>query len=189
MPRVHSIKKARKEFTTTEDNVKIKKGDPYYYWKFRYGGYRTSSIYPKPRQLTQSAYLQSIYDIQDMISNIQADENIADEVQNIISEIENLRDEQQERLDNMPEHLQDSSSSGQMLTERIDALENALSELEGIDTDVEIDENDIDEAEDIRAEDKLTDTEKQQQIDEYIEERKQEKYQEILDEIQGISLE
>jgi hypothetical protein len=192
MPRVNSVKRARKEFTTTEDRVLIKKGDPYYYWKFRHGGYRTSSVFPKPQQLTQSGYKIAIYDLSDRISTMSADENIANDIQELIDEIQNLKDEQEESLSNMPEHLQDSSSSGQMLTERIDALDNAISELEGIDTDVEeYDENSpdiVDQVTEINKDEKLSPEEKQAAIDELIEEKKQERYEDILSEIQQISL-
>ena len=50
MPRVHYIKKALK------DNSAVKKGEPYYWWKFRYGGKRKSATRPRPSQLTQSKY-------------------------------------------------------------------------------------------------------------------------------------
>ena len=160
MPRVHEVKKARKTFKSVDD-VEIKKGDTYYWWKFRYGPIIKSFMYPDRRQLTRSSYLISMYDIEDEISSIVADESISDQIQEIISNLECLRDEQQESLDNMPEHLQDSSSSGQMLQERIDSLENTISEFENIDIEVD---------------------------DGLKEKEKQESYEEILGEIQNISL-
>ena len=190
MPKVTHVKKARKEFKTTEDGVQIKKGDSYYWWKFRMGGYRTSSISPRPQQLTQSGYKISIMDINDTINNITPDDSLQSQIEDIVSELQNIMDEQQERLDSMPEQLQESSSSGEMLRERIDNLESAISELEGIDTEVEITEEDIDENDitHIRTDKKLTDNEKQEKIDELIEDKKQERYEEILNEIQNLSL-
>lgn len=193
MARVTHVKKARKEFTTTEDKVEIKKGDSYYWWKFRFGGYRTSSIPPRPQQLTQSGYTISILDISDKIANVPIDDCMADSIQEIIDEVQSLKDEQEENLSNMPEHLQESSSSGQMLQERIEALDNAISELENIDTEVEEYDKDhsdiVDAVTEIEKDEKLSPEEKEIAIAELIEEKKQERYEEIHDELQAISLE
>lgn len=142
MPRVHTVEKARKNYP----EYGIKKGDKYYWWKFRYGGKRMSKTYPKQSELTQSAYLSAIYDLQDRINGISANtpEDLTADRDDIVSELETLRDETQDRLDSMPEHLQDTSSSGDLLRERIDALENAISELEGVDLDYDgPDENEL----------------------------------------------
>lgn len=60
-------------------------------------------------------------------------------VQAVVDEIQCLSEECQDNLDNMPEHLQDTSSSGELLQERIEALEEWVSDLEGIDLDVDED--------------------------------------------------
>ena len=124
MPRVNIIKKAKKNYPEQG----IKKGDTYYWWKFRYGGKHKSKTYPKRSQLTQSSFLATIYDIEDSLEcpeNLSDLESIRDEV---VSQYQELIDEQQSNLDNMPQQLQDSS----MLRERIDELENAISSLEGM---------------------------------------------------------
>jgi hypothetical protein len=54
MPRVHYVKKAAK------DNPAVKKGEPYYWWKFRYGGKRYSAIRPRESQLTQSKWSEAL---------------------------------------------------------------------------------------------------------------------------------
>jgi hypothetical protein len=129
MPRVHHVKKARK------DNPVCKAGGSYYWWKFRYGGKRYSLTYPKQSQLTQSPYYANLYDLQDTI----ADSECSDE-----SEFESLRDqvaeslqefgqECQDSLDNMPDSLQ-YSPTGELLQERIDACDSAVSEVEGLDS-------------------------------------------------------
>lgn len=76
-----------------------------------------------------------------------------------------MRDECQEHLDNIPEQLQESEA-GQTLQSRIDALDDALSELENIDTEFEseIDESDRDTMSDEEWEEQLND-EKQEWID------------------------
>jgi chromosome segregation ATPase len=133
MPRVHFVKKARK------DNPAVKAGESYYHWSFRFGGKRYSKTYPKRSQLTQSGFLSELYDLQDGIDDrfkdLKTGEDFDTALQDLISEVEGLRDECQDSLDNMPEHLQDSSSSGELLRERVDALEQWVSELDGVDTD------------------------------------------------------
>ena len=57
-----------------------------------------------------------------------------DTVDELKSAIEELRDETQDKLDNMPESLQESST-GELLQERVDMLDEALDELESIDID------------------------------------------------------
>lgn len=126
MPRVHYVKKARK------DNPVAQKGESYYWWKFRFGGKRYSRTYPRPSQLTQSAYFGTLYDLIDMINEYDIElgdegavEGLRDEVE---GELDSLRDECQGSLDNMPESLQ-YAPTGELLQERIDALDNAINEL------------------------------------------------------------
>lgn len=157
MPRVTSVKRARKGFTAG-DGVKVKKGDPYYWWKFRFGGKHTSTTYPKRSQLTRSGFLSQLYGIQDSLGAIEAGDGMESEVGDITTEIGDLRDECQGSLDNMPEHLQESSSSGELLQERVDAMDEWISELEGIDYSVD---------------------------EELDEDEKQTRYEEILEEIQN----
>ena len=123
MPKVHFVKSARKE------NSVAKVGESYYWWQFRFGGKRFSKTYPKRSQLTQSPFLSELYDVEDRIGD-SIDEDQAAE---IICDLEALRDECQYSLDNMPEHLQEASDSGMLLQERIDNLEDWISEIENID--------------------------------------------------------
>lgn len=185
MAKVFQVKKARKAFIAS-DKKEVKIGDPYYWWKFRFGARKTSTTYPKPQQLTQSSFMQSLYDIQDMISALSPAEGLDDELQNIVSEIQNLLDEQQSSLENMPEHLQESSSSGQMLQERIDALESWISDLEGINADIDEDEIKADAAIELVIEDvdKIPE-DKAVQFAELVQTETEEAYQEIVDEIQN----
>lgn len=124
MPRVHHVKKARK------DNPAVKRGQPYYWWKFRYGGKRYSKTYPEPWQLTQSEYLQRAYQMEAQIPRLYTQ----DQVDYLILEAEELRDETQQKLDNMPEQLQ-CGSTGELLQERVDSLEQFISLLEELEED------------------------------------------------------
>ena len=115
MPRVTYVKAARK------DNPICKKGESYYWWKFRHGGKHMSLAYPKPSQLTQSAYLGSVYDLIEQVNNFEPElgeegaiETFGEEITEGIIEI---REQCQESLDNMPESLQ-YSPTGELLQER-----------------------------------------------------------------------
>lgn len=125
MPRVHHVKKARK------DNPVAKKGESYYWWKFRYGGKRFSKTPPKQSQLTQSPYYAALYDMQDEIAEYDclAYEDFECFVEEIQSQVSDLREETQSSLDNMPESLQ-YSPTGELLQERIDALDGVEYELQ-----------------------------------------------------------
>lgn len=132
MPRVTHVKAARK------DNSLVKKGEPYYWWKFRYGGKRLSKTYPKRSQLTQSNFYSQLWDLEDDISGFTAEsgsdaESAKDE---FAERIRDIGQECQDSLDNMPESLQ-YSPTGELLQERIDAMESMADEMEGVDCDVE----------------------------------------------------
>ena len=129
MPRVHTVKKARKDYP----DVGIEKGDTYYWWQFRGSPVKRSKTYPNRKQLTRSGFLQELYDIEDTISKMFD----VDDLDDVLDRIDNLRDECQDSLDNMPEHLQETSDSGMLLQERIDGLEEWHDELEGIDRDID----------------------------------------------------
>lgn len=127
MPRVTYVKKARK------DNPVVKKGGSYYWWKFRYGGKRYSLTRPRPSQLTQSAYFGTIYGMQEGIEDYEVDnvddfETLKDD---ITSQVDDLRSETEDSLGNMPDQLQ-YSPTGELLQERIDALEGIESEIDCI---------------------------------------------------------
>ena len=137
MPRVTFVKSARK------DNPVAKKGESYYWWKFRYGGKRYSKTRPRPSQLTQSAYFGTIRSLVEQIEDFSTSsyEDIQGLKEDIMNELENLRDETQEKLDNMAEYNLEYSPTGEMLQERVDALESAISDLDMIDEDWEFDED------------------------------------------------
>ncbi len=128
MPRVTHVKSARK------DNPVCKKGESYYWWKFRYGGKRFSLTHPRPSQLTQSSYFGGLRALCEQIEDTEVNDNddftsLRDEVS---SELQTIGSEAQESLDNMPEQLQ-YAPTGELLQERVDACENASGEVESVD--------------------------------------------------------
>lgn len=147
MPRVTHVKAARK------DNPVCKKGESYYWWKFRYGGKRYSLTRPRASQLTQSAYYGTI---RSLVEQIEDAENFTDNEEfisfrdEIASQLQELGQETQDSLDNMPDSLQ-YSPTGEMLQERIDACENAECDLDSIDElDDEPEKSDFDDEDEFK---------------------------------------
>lgn len=143
MPRVYSVKKARK------DNPAVEKGQPYFWWKFRYGPKQYSATYPRPSQLTQSPFLSQALELAERIEDHGLGEDMA-------GEVDELRSMCEESLDNMPDGLRDSSPTGELLQERIDAMDEAESVFDNIEWDEEEEADDearrLEEIEDAKEE-------------------------------------
>jgi hypothetical protein len=127
VPRVHHVKKARK------DNPAVKKGESYYWWKFRFGGKRYSKTRPKRSQLTQSGFLSQLWDLED---NLPTEGISAEDAESFAEELESLAAECEDSLYAMPDHLQDSSSSGELLQERIDYLSDWSLDIRDLDEEM-----------------------------------------------------
>lgn len=163
------------------DKKLVEKGQKYYTWAFRFGPSYISLTPPRRSQLTQSSFLGQLYDLEDRIGEISADspEDLQSERDDIVSELESLRDETQSSFDNMPEGLQ-QGDTGQLLEERVNAVEEAISEFEGVELDY--DEPDDSELESELEEDFTEDPEEVKAHAEAIERLKQEKLEEWLEE-------
>lgn len=194
MARATHVKAAQRNYSEDECGVEggIKKGQSYYWWKFKNSGKRFSLTPPRASQLTQSAFYGTLYDLTDRVADLEPRDTLADEVLSIIEELQNLGEECQSSLDNMPEGLQ-QGSTGELLQERIDGCESAASELEGIDLDVpepeefnegdfEQDEGEDDEEYKARLEDERQKHEEEQKT------ATEEFWQNVLDEVQGVDL-
>ena len=141
MPRVTSVKKARKsQGECGKCPAKIKKGDPYVWWAFRFGGRRVRcakpECYPKSSDLTQSAFYGTLYSIEETVSDaVSAYEeggepgDLAEELRGAAEELRSLGEECGSSLDNMPEGLQ-QGDTGQMLENRRDECESKANDLE-----------------------------------------------------------
>lgn len=138
MPRVNRVDKSRKSpGNCGKCGTEIKAGDPYVWWKFRFGGKHIrcgkSECGPKPADLTQSEFLSTLYGIQSQ--NFEDCESITDlesARDDAVSDLESLRDECEEKRNNMPEQLQDSDS-GNLLQGRIDGLQEMIDALQAVD--------------------------------------------------------
>ena len=144
MPRVTHVKKARKDNPAHG----IKKGESYFWWKFRFGGKHYSKVHPKPSQLTQSEFLGTMYDIEERIivlDQITSAAEMITTVEGIVEELRTLAEEQEEKLSNMPDSLQESDT-GQLLQDRADNTNQMADDLEGVDLDADMTEDELDDA-------------------------------------------
>ena len=138
MGRVYHIKKAKK------DNAVVSKGEPYYYMIFRMGATPTRKFgfakkvlfknYPKASEMTMNAYKSAIRSIREEFSS----ENFYRDswevsVSEIVDRLTEIKDTAEESYDNMPDHLAESSSSGELLRERMETAEANIDAIESLD--------------------------------------------------------
>lgn len=138
MPRVHHVKKAMK------DNRVCKKGESYYWWKFRYGGKQYSKTYPRASQLTQSDKLGRIYSAQEAVQDSgqpptdardydtpEALATVLREVYDVwetaVSELNEVGDEYDESADNKEEYF---PGTGDEIREKAEAVRASAEEAE-----------------------------------------------------------
>ncbi len=182
MARTTFVKAARKNYPAHG----IKKGDSYYWWKFRFGSKHFSKTAPRRSQLTQSEFLSTIYDIEDRISGLSTDdlEAAKSERDSIVSELQDLASECEDRLSNMPDALQ-YAPTGELLQSRSDECNSMADELENV--DLEIEEEDV---ETLKREPKETKEAFQVRIAaeaERVQEEYTEKVEDAISELQGVS--
>lgn len=163
--------KSRKEYTCQKCGQVIHVGEEYYKIEAMYTKtkYRCLNCKPSRSELTSSEYLAWLYELKGNIDSydLRSEEGKDD----LYSEIEQMKSELEDKLYNMPEQLQ-YASTGETLQERIDALDEALSDLDSIDYPAEDDYKVADE--DVEFED-----ERQQ-----MEEAKKEEYDEAIDDFE-----
>lgn len=124
--------KARKEYKCSKCGEVIKVGDTY----LKGSPFRAKPIIRcmkcglRSWELSSSDYVLSVGKVcEDWREDYELGESTAQE---IADELSNIRDDLQDRYDNLPENFQ-YSENGERLQERIDNLDNAISELEAID--------------------------------------------------------
>jgi DNA repair ATPase RecN len=142
MPRVHKVQKARK------DNPAAKAGEPYYWWKFRYGGKRYSKSYPKASQLTQSEYFGTVYCVEESFADFTgAKEDLESLLSDAESELETLVDELEEKQGNLEEAFPNGCPSLELITERHEAAQETLESVQAATEALEsLDEDEDEEA-------------------------------------------
>lgn len=145
MPRVNTQKAAR-----DYPEHGIKKGDTYYWWKFRYGGKVMSKTPPRPSQLTRSkmsAALAAVEALEDAISVATCPQDLIDALEQAASDVRDVAEEYRESRENMPESLQESPTAQECeekadgLDEWADDMDSAVSEIEGMSAGEYIDDD------------------------------------------------
>jgi hypothetical protein len=179
MARAKFVKKAAKDYLEHG----IKKGESYWWWKFRFGAKHFSKTAPKESQLTQSDFLQQIYSIQEHIDALFADDSLEGELEAIISDLESLKSDCEDKLSNMPDQLQD----GSILNSRVDDLDSMIGDLEAIDADVDADDIRSTVEDENPKEDGESDSAYEHRIDELAGDALDTRYQDILEEIQAVT--
>jgi hypothetical protein len=134
MPRVTYVKKARKDHPAGG----IKKGDSYYWWKFRYGGKRFSRTPPRQSQLTNSDKLSRVYAAQESVEDAMGESALPDDwrgaVEDAANEVREVGEEYQESCDNIRDQFTDSPTADEC-EEKAEACESVASEMDDIDFD------------------------------------------------------
>ena len=147
MPRVHHVKKARK------DNSAVKKGESYFWWKTRrtvgksfIGTKHRSKTRPKPSQLTSSEFMRQLLSLTEQLGDacsgadvenpVAAAQELESSRDSVADELEALGDEQGEKRDNMPDGLRDGPT-GEMLDERAEGCREMAEELRGVDCNID----------------------------------------------------
>ena len=135
--------KARKEYTCSKCGTAIKVGDTYVKGTpFRMKPIiRCSACGLRSWELSSSDYIQGVGRVCDCWQEDYGTEE--DTAQQIADELSNIRDDLQDRYDNLPENFQ-YSENGEIMQERIDNLDSAISELEAIDFELLADEQEDD---------------------------------------------
>ncbi len=142
MPAVHYVKHARKAHGECgKCGVKIRKRDPYKWWKFRYGGRRVRCANPKcaPRgsDLTNSDKLSRCYSagesIEDAIEDFKKDfalDDLKSVMEDAANEIREVAEEYRESSQNMEDGLGHETEQSQELSEKGDNLDGRADEIE-----------------------------------------------------------
>lgn len=158
MPRVTRVKKCRKgQGACGKCGVKIRKGHPYRWWKFRYGGRRVRCMKPEcsPRQsdLTSSDKRSRLYaageQVEDAVGSVlraaegkklkemkEAWEGLLETVNDAAQEIREVASEYEDSASNMEEHFP-SSGKVDELRENASECEGVADELESVGYDLE----------------------------------------------------
>jgi len=131
MAKAHFVKKARKAIS----NAGIKKGDSYWWWKFRNSAKQVSKNPPRPSQLTGSDFMSRVLAVQETFEDCDDDKDeIRSCIDNAVSELEDLKRETEDKLSNMPEPLQ-GGPTGELLQSRVDELDTMINDIQALDVD------------------------------------------------------
>ena len=126
MPRVYK-RTALKDYPESG----IQRGDVYYWWKRYQSPAQRQLSYPRRSQLTNSVFLQTVYDLEDKAWG-NTFEELQSQVDDAISDLQDLLYDTQDSL-SVIEDTFPNSSSRELVEERVEKLEEWIGALEGID--------------------------------------------------------
>ena len=143
MPRVNRVKKARKpQGECGKCRKKIKRGEPYIWWKFRYGGRRVqcgTCPGPKRSELTQSDKLSRLYameeSIEDALVLFEKDhdlDNLKSTLEDAANEVREVAEEYRESASNVESGMNNRMPICDELEEKADTLDGKADELENV---------------------------------------------------------
>jgi hypothetical protein len=150
MGKITKVMKSRKQYTCGRCRKKIEVGQPYLRGDLNFSPpvIRCCECRLEYWEVTTSDYQLSVGEL---VYHWPENYDVSEEGRDgIVGELESIRDDLQDRLDNMPEGLQ-QGDTGQLLQDRIDQLDAAISDLENIDFD-DFEEGDEDNEIDYRVE-------------------------------------
>lgn len=175
MARVFTSKKSKagKKIACKKCGRKIKAGEKYFYYTRKLSrskkvrGVRfTHCADHRPRHTDLSGSpMAEIYDAQEdasgSLDSCLSGSDMMQVIEDLKAVVEEVKERAEESLENMPEGLRENSDSGQTLQERIDALEEYISELEQVEVGdaEEIEEEEPEEGEEPKGEAKELDKE------------------------------
>lgn len=127
--RLHYVKKAMKDYLDSNGKIIVKKGEPYYWWKFKNRDRQISRVKPSSDKLKKYGPTEFETNWADYEARKDDAEYDEDERESLKEAVEEYKGELEDRLNNMPDALQESS----VLNEYIEQLDELITELEGMD--------------------------------------------------------
>lgn len=147
MPRVHYVKRSRKEYPDDlNPGGTITKGGPYYWWRPWKAGTRRSASRPRPSQLAGSEKLSTVYEAGEAVQeagqafndNPGADtwEEFLLTVQHSAETLRDVGSEYEESADTVADYFGETEQVGEM-REKAYILEEAADQLEAVGSDAD----------------------------------------------------
>lgn len=136
MPKVHTIKKARKDHLDSEGNILIPKGSTYYWWKFRYSPKRKSLTYPTPAQLDKYHGTRMSEQWEELKNRVQESIDSENFDNDLLDELRDFVEQEDEKIENIPEIFEYSYQS-ETMRERRDEAQELLDNYEELESQTE----------------------------------------------------
>ena len=128
MTKLHYVRRAFRTYRGTG----VKKGMPYFWWKFSYKKKQYSLVRPKRSQLTRSVFLGAMMDLEDTYASISQLDGAFATINTIRDELEEIRDVTEESLRNMEEQFPNGCPTIELLTLRVEQCKDIIGQLDSI---------------------------------------------------------